>query len=108
MLKCEELMQEELLALSKNKIYRIGNYTDLSKNVSFSFIKHLNKTLKETDTFIQCVKQDYVLLYTILVKRELRKEKIVDFAISIDINEEDNTYQVTDCYVTAWLNKKED
>lgn len=102
MLKCEKLMQEELLKMTKDKVYRMGRHEDLSHVVAFSFIKHLNNILKETDTFIKSIRQDYVLLYTVYAKRENIKVKLVDFAISIDIDEENDLFSVTDCYATYW------
>lgn len=106
MLKCEELMQEELLNSTKDKVFRLDTLTDLSHYVSFSFVKHLNRTLKEPDILLRPIRHEYVILYTVYAKRNGQKEKLVDFAISVDI--QDDTFTVTDCYVTAWLNHNSD
>ena len=108
MLKCEELMQDEVLKMTKNKIYRLGSHDDLKRVVGFSFMRHLNSTLSEPDILIKAVRYDYVLLYSILGKRELNRIKLVDFAVSIDLDETNDTFMVTDCYVTYWTEKKND
>ena len=105
MLKCEELMQQDLLKATANKVYRLNHYDELRRIVAFSFIKNLNNVLKEENTIINYVKHDFVLLYTVCAKRETEKVKLVDFAISIDIDEECENYTVTDCLATVWLNE---
>ena len=105
MLKCEELMQSELLKMTEHKIYRLGHHDDLKRVVGFSFMRHLNNTLGETDTIIRSVRYDYVILYTILAKRDNQRIKLVDFAVSIDLDETNDTFEVTDCYVTYWPEK---
>ena len=108
MLKCEQQMQKDFLKATENKIYRLNHQDELRRIVAFSFIKNLNNTLKEENTIINCVRHDYVLLYTVYARRETEKVKLVDFAISIDIDNESDSCSVTDCFVTAWLDQKED
>lgn len=106
MLKCEELMQEEFLNLTKDKIFQMNDTISLGPYVSFCFVKHLNRTLKKPDVVLKHIRYEYVILYTVYAKQDGQKEKLVDFAISVDI--QDDTFTVTDCYVTAWLNKVEE
>jgi hypothetical protein len=107
MLKCEELMQQEVVKMTTNKTYRLNHYDDLKRVIGFSFMRHLNNTLGETDITISVVRYDYVLLYTVLAKRQMRKIKLVDFAVSIDLDETNDTFTVTDCYATYWPEKKD-
>ena len=106
-LKCEIQMQEDFLKATKNKVYRLNHYDEVRRIVAYSFIKNLNNTLKAESTVINYVCHDYVLLYTVYIKRELENIKIVDFAISMDIDVESDSYTITDCYVTTWLENKE-
>lgn len=108
MLRCEELMQAELVKMTAGKIYRLNFHDDLKRVVGFSFMRHLNNTLNEQDIIIKSVRYDYVILYTIWGKRESHRIKLVDFAVSIDLDEINDTFSVTDCYVTYWPEKKEE
>ena len=108
MLKCEQQMQNDFLKATKNKIYRLNHQDELRRIVAYSFIKNLNNTLKEENTIINCVRHDYILLYTVYASREIEKIKLVDFAVSIDIDNESDSYSVTDCFVTTWLKGKEE
>lgn len=108
MLRCEELMQAEIVKMTSGKIYRLNFHDDLKRVVGFSFMRHLNNTLNEQDIIIKSVRYDYVILYTIWGKRESHRIKLVDFAVSIDLDEINDTFSVTDCYVTYWPEKKEE